>query len=161
MRVGRSIVFGVLGAGAISVLSVVLRALGLPIRMELILGSMSGQIASPYTFAVGLAIHLAIGAFFGLVYGKLFESVWQHGGASTGLILGFLHATLIGMFFGLTPMFHPHVPWSIPDPGAYFSNGGVLSVFAFFGLHLVYGAIVGGGYGHVASEHEWAPAGRL
>ena len=31
----------------------------------------------------------------------------------------------------------------------------------FFVAHLVYGAIVGAGYGHVAAERQWAPTGRL
>jgi len=34
-------------------------------------------------------------------------------------------------------------------------------VVAFFAIHLLYGAIVGAGYGHVVAEREWAPAGRL
>lgn len=161
MRAARAIVLGILGAAAISVVSVVLRALGLPIRIELILGTLTGIAPSGLAYVVGLGIHLAIGGLFGLLYGYLFEHVWDHGGAATGMILAVIHAALIGMLLGLTPRFHPFVPSQIPDPGAYYAKLGIAGVLAFFGLHLVYGAIVGAGYGHVAAEHEWAPEGRL
>ena len=110
---------------------------------------------------MGLALHLTIGAAFGLLYGYLFESVWDHGGAGTGMFLSAPHAALVGMSIGLTPQFHPFVPEVIPDPGPYFANEGLVGVLAFFGLHALYGAIVGAGYGHVRAQHEWAPEGRL
>lgn len=161
MKPARAIVFGIVGAGAISVLEAVLRALGLPINMELILGTVFVSAPGPLAFVVGLAVHLTIGAAFGLLYGYLFEQVWDHGGASTGMILGVIHAALIGMLIGLTPQIHPRIPGVLPDPGPFFANLGVAGVLAFFALHLVYGAVVGAGYGHVPSEHEWAPEGRL
>lgn len=161
MRIGRAIVFGVLGAAAISVASVALRAGGLPIRLELLLGTATGLPPGNTAFAVGLVMHLVIGGLFGLLYGWLFERVWDHGGAATGAILAVIHSALIGMAVGLTPHLHPLVPEQIRDPGPYFSNAGVAGVIAFFAIHILYGAIVGGGYGHVAAEREWAPAGRL
>lgn len=161
MRAGRAILFGVIGAGAISVLSAALRIAGVNVDLELILGTMLGGAPSAATFALGLVFHLLIGGLFGLVYGYLFERVWDHGGAGTGVILSVIHAALIGMVIGLTPQFHPLVPEKIPDPGPYFANAGIGGVLAFFLVHAVYGAIVGVGYGHVAAEREWAPAGRL
>jgi 2-methylcitrate dehydratase len=44
------------------------------------------------------------------------ETVWDHGGASMGMILGVLHAALVGMAVGLTPQWHPLVPERIADP---------------------------------------------
>ncbi len=157
MRVQRAIVFGVLGAAAISVVSAGLRLVGLPIRLELLLGTALGLQPGVPAFFVGLAMHLAIGGAFGLLYGWLFETVWNHGGASTGMILAVVHASLIGMAVGLTPQFHPMVPHHLPDPGPFFANAGVLGVLTFFGAHILYGAIVGHGYGHVAAESQWAP----
>jgi hypothetical protein len=161
MRTGRAIVFGVVGAAAISVASAVFRAAGVPISMEMILGTLTGMEPSGAAFALGLVFHLAIGGLFGILYGYLFERVWAHGGASTGMILSVIHAALIGILIGLTPQFHPLVPQMVGDPGPFFANAGMIGVLGFFLLHLVYGAIVGAGYGHVAAEHEWAPAGRL
>lgn len=161
MRAARAILFGVIGAGAISVVSALLRAAGIGVNIELILGTLLGGSPSAMTFALGLVIHLAIGGLFGLGYGYLFERVWDHGGASTGMLIATIHAALIGMFIGLTPQFHPHVPERIADPGPFFANVGLGGVVAFFVLHLMYGAIVGAGYGHVEAEREWAPAGRL
>jgi len=155
MRSSRAILFGLLGAGAISVASFVLRALGLPICLEMILGSGLGIAPGIVAFALGLGMHLVIGGLFGLLYGWLFERVWDHGGAATGAILATLHAALIGMAVGLTPQFHPYVPEMIQDPGPYFANAGVAGVLSFFAIHLLYGMIVGAGYGHVAAEREW------
>src|SRR4051794_21459309 len=122
MRSGRAILFGIIGAGAISVVSAGLRAVGLPIRLEMLLGTSVGLVPSASAFALGLAMHLAIGGAFGLLYGWLFERVWNHGGASTGMILGVVHAALIGMAVGLTPRFHPMVPEHLADPGPFFAN---------------------------------------
>jgi hypothetical protein len=161
MRPGRAILFGVLGAGAISLVSAGLRLVGLPIRIELLLGTLTGMEPSNAAYAVGLVMHLAIGGAFGLLYGYLFERVWDHGGAATGMILAVIHSALIGILIGLTPSFHPFVPERIADPGPYFANAGIVGVVAFFAIHVLYGAIVGAGYGHVEAEREWAPAGRL
>ena len=161
MQAKRAIGFGILGAGAISLLSAVARTAGVPIRLEMILGTMFGGSPSPDAFLLGLVVHLAIGGAFGLLYGWLMETVWDHGGAAVGLILGFLHASLIGMTLGLTPQWHPMVPAPIADPGPYFANLGIAGVVCFYAVHLAYGAIVGYGYGHVAAEAKWAPAGRL
>ena len=161
MRLIPAILYGVLGASAISVASVLLRAVGIPIQLEMILGTMSGLVPGNAAFALGLVMHLALGGAFGVLYAWLFESVWRRGGASMGMILAFLHASLVGMAVGLTPTFHPLIPAQIRAPGAYFSAFGTAAVVAFFAIHILYGAIVGAGYGHVAAERRWAPAGRL
>lgn len=158
MRTQRAFVFGVLGAAAISLVFLVLRPLGLNLGMEMLLGTGVGLAPGPGAYALGLAMHLAIGGAFGLLYGWLFERVWNHGGAAMGVVLAALHALLIGMAVGLTPRFHPLVPEVLGDPGPYFANAGVVGVAAFFGAHLLYGAIVGHGYGHVRSERSWAPS---
>lgn len=160
MRPGKAILFGVLGAAAISVITAVLRALGKPISIELLLGTLTGMAPGGAAFGVGLLIHLAMGAGFGLVYAVLFERVWVHGGAFTGMLLAVIHSSLIGILIGLTPQFHPMVPERLADPGPFFANLGVVGVIAYFAAHIVYGAIVGAGYGHVATERQWAPTGR-
>ena len=160
MLARRAVTYGVLGAATLSVVSWGLRAVGVPIQLELLLGSGLGLQPNADAFFVGLLMHLAIGGAFGLLYGWLFETVWNHGGAGMGMILGVVHAALVGMAVGLTPQFHPMVPSRIEDPGAFFANGGVRGVLAFFAVHVLYGAIVGQGYGHVRSERQWAPLGR-
>jgi hypothetical protein len=161
MRPGRAVLFGVLGAAAISLLTAVMRALGLPLSIEIIIGTLTGLEPGAGAFGLGLVIHLIMGGLFGLLYGYLFEHVWDHGGAMMGMILSVIHASLIGMLIGLVPQVHALIPEKMPAPGPYFSHLGPLGVICFFGAHLLYGAIVGGGYGHVAEERQWAPSGRL
>jgi hypothetical protein len=160
MKAKRAFILGVLGAGAISAASAILRSMGVHIGIELILGSAFTGSLGPAAFVLGFLLHLAIGGAFGLLYGWLMETVWDHGGAATGMILGVIHAALIGMAIGLTPRFHVLIPERLADPGAYFANAGVAGVIGFFLIHVLYGAIVGHGYGHVAAEREWAPARR-
>jgi hypothetical protein len=160
MRAGRAILFGVLGALAITVITAIARALGIPISIEILLGTLWGIMPSGTAFGIGLLMHLTIGGLFGLLYGYLFERVWDHGGAPTGMLLACAHALLIGIAIGMTPQFHPLVPETLRDPGPYFANLGIPGVVTFFVAHIVYGAIVGAGYGHVSAEHQWAPTGR-
>ena len=157
MRIGRALLCGIGGAIAITLVSGVLRLLGLPIAIELVLASWMGLSPGPEAFATGLAMHITLGAGFGVLYGWLFERVWVHGGVPMGLILGMLHAALVGMMFGLTPQ----LARGAADPGPYFTHLGILGVLSWFVLHAIYGAIMGAGYGHVAAERQWAPAGRL
>ncbi len=161
VHIGRGLFYGVVGGLGISAVCGLLRLMGLPIGIELILGTLTGLPPGGAAIAAGLLIHLAIAAGFGVLYGWLFTRVWAHGGASTGIIFGLIQATLLGMFFGLTPQFHPYIPHVVADPGPYFVNLGLGGVFAWFGVHVLYGAVVGAGYGHVAAEREWAPTGRL
>jgi hypothetical protein len=161
MRPARALLFGILGAAAISAVMGVFRLVGLPLSIEVLLGTGLGIAPGSAAFAVGLVLHLVIGGLFGLLYGYLFENVWDHGGASVGVLTAVPHACLIGIVTGMTPQFHPMVPERLPDPGPYFANLGVPGVLVFFGAHVLYGAIVGAGYGHVAAERQWAPSGRL
>lgn len=158
MKVVRAFLFGVLGAGAISVVSVLLRAVGLPINLELYLGTLTGLPPATDSFFVGLVFHLVLGGLFGVLYAFLFEKVMAHGGAATGLLVSVVHAAVIGMALGLTPQFHPLVPQTLPEPGPYFAHFGSLAAIAFFGVHMLFGLIVGHGYGHVTAERQWEPS---
>jgi hypothetical protein len=161
MRPGRAILFGILGAAAISVVTAVLRAVGLPLSIEIVLGTLTGIDPGGPAFGLGLLIHLTMGGLFALLYAYLFEYVWDHGGALTGMLTAVVHASLIGILIGFTPQFHPLIPARMPDPGPYFANLGAAGVLTFFGAHLLYGAIVGAGYGHVPAERQWAPTGHV
>jgi len=160
MRPGRAILFGVIGAVAVSAVSGLARLAGLPISIEMFLGTVAGMAPGGGAFAVGLLMHLAVGSLFGLLYGYLFEHVWSHGGAPTGVLLSILHASLLGFFLGFAPAIDGAVPAQLSDPGPYFAHLGAAGVIVFFAAHAIYGAIVGAGYGHVAAERQWAPTGR-
>lgn len=146
MKVARAALFGILGAVAMSVIGLLLRAAGFPLRFELILGTIAGVPEGPEAYAAGLAIHLVIGTLLGVLYGYLFERVLNHGGARTGMLVSVVQAAFVGMIVGLN---------THPDVGIYFKHLGLLGIVCWFGLHLMYGAIVGAGYGHVVSERAY------
>ena len=52
------------------------------------------------------------------------------------------------------------VAFALAANGLLFPLAFALAVITFFGAHVLYGAIVGAGYGHVTAEHQWAPTTR-
>ena len=57
-----------------------------------------------------------------------------------------LNGIIGGLFMGVVPMMHPLVPETMPAPGFFMANMGVMGVVAELGLHVIYGAIVGAMY---------------
>jgi len=156
MRLGRAVIFGVVGAAAMSMMMLLARTMGMPAALEMMLGTMTGAGPGPGPFALGLAIHLVMGGLFGIGYAWLFERVLHHGGAVAGVGIGLVHAVFAGIFMAVIPIIHPLIPAEMPAPGAFMANLGPMGVVAEFALHAIFGAIVGGGYGHVARERPWA-----
>jgi hypothetical protein len=154
MRWKRAVAFGVVGAAAMSVLMALARAVGMPVSLEMMLGTMTGAAPGPGPFVLGLATHLTMGGIFGLIYGWIFERI-HHGGAVVGVGIGLVHAVVAGLFMALLPTIHPLMPDRMAPPGAFMSNLRVMGVLAQFVLHAVFGAIVGGGYGHASEERPF------
>lgn len=152
MKNDRALAGGLLGAIAMSVCLSLLRLAGLPVNLELLLGSALGAIPSLATWFVGFAIHLLFGCLFGVVYGWLFERVLHRARVYGGVLLGSVHAIAAGLFLGAIPLFHARVPELDPAPGAFFLAAGPAGPLALLGVHLVFGAIVGAIYGRTVPE---------
>jgi len=148
MRYGTAIWSGVLGALVMSIVMSLTRAAGVPVDLELVLGSIFTGAVHGGAFGLGLVIHLALGAIFGVIYGAIFES-WREANAARGVSLGFVHAVITGFLLMFIPPMHPVVPEVLPAPGPYMAGVGLLGVAAYFAIHLIYGAIVGATYGRV------------
>ena len=142
MKSGSAILGGIWGATVISLLGVLIRGFGLPIKLELLMGSMFTHSTSPGTWLLGFVIHLAVGAVLALVYAVGFESIGR-ASAGLGAAFGVGHAIVAGLALALVPPLHPLVPEAIPSPGPLMIGLGAAGVLAYVGLHLVYGAIVG------------------
>lgn len=159
MKWNKALGYGVLGAAAMSIVMGLARSMGMHVQLELMLGTMLGIAPEgSNAFVVGLVMHLMMGAAFGATYAWLFERVIHHGGVAAGALVGLPHAIVAGLFMAMIPAVHPFIPESMPAPGAFMSNLGAMGVMAELMLHVMFGAIVGAGYGHVQAERSWRGA---
>ncbi len=144
----RAINAGLWGAAAMTALMLVVRGLGLSgLNLELFLGSMVTSTLGFGPWALGLGIHLVIGAGFGVVYAALMETS-ERSGFRAGMLIGAVHAVLAGIFLPLLGAAHPMVrAGSLPAPGPFATGlGDGTAATLFVLLHLLYGAIVGRAY---------------
>jgi hypothetical protein len=103
--------------------------------------------------AWGVALHLAVGVTFALMYGAIFAALGRSG-PWFGALLGALHAVFSGTILVnvLLPIVHPRMgtPDSsaretplIEPPGFLMSNYGRSTFLVSLVAHMAYGAIVG------------------
>jgi hypothetical protein len=129
---------GVFGALIVAGLMGLARATGItPLSLEIALGSLltreSAQTAGGFTFLVGFVMHLVAGGCFAMAYAAIFRS-WNRSSSGRGASLGLAHWLLAGVVMGFL------------EPGFFAAGFGAASVFMFFIVHVVFGAVVGGLY---------------
>ena len=131
MHPGRAFVAGVVGALAMSLVMVGVRAAGIPLHIESQLAAVLGT----NLWIVGLAAHLLIGGALGIVYGMAFELVLHQSGAGPGVILGAYNTIIAGFVWA-----------AIGGPGHFWSAVGPPGIIALFVAHMTFGAIVGAAF---------------
>jgi hypothetical protein len=144
----RAINAGLWGAAAMTALMLLFRGLDLStLNLELFLGSMVTATLGFGPWALGLGIHLVIGAGFGVLYAALMET-FEQSGFRAGILIGAVHAVVAGMILPLLGAAHPLVrAGSLPAPGPFATEmGDGSAAMLFVLLHLLYGAIVGSAY---------------
>lgn len=148
MKAGTAFWAGVVGGAVMSVFLAIARAMGMPARLEMMMGTM---LLEPGTtaFIVGLMMHLMISGLIALIYAWGFESVTHRAGWLVGAGFAVIHTLIAGSVMGMMPMMHPRMPGEMPPPGYFMANLGAMGVIAEVMLHLMYGAIVGAMYGQV------------
>src|SRR5262245_23310675 len=110
MKIQRAAAFGVLGAIMMSVVMAFARRLGLPVHLELMLGTMTKLPPDMTAWWLGFGIHLGLGAIFGIVYGALFERLLMSAGAVEGIMISLPHAIVAGVGLAVLPVIHPLMP---------------------------------------------------
>jgi hypothetical protein len=127
----RAFLAGIVGAVAMSLLMIWLRAIGIPLHLELRLASMIGL----HAWMPGLVASLIIGGVVGLVYALVFEYILNQAGVGAGLMVGACHAIFAGFIWA-----------QLPGPGQFWDSFGPAGIASLFLLHFVYGAFVGALY---------------
>jgi hypothetical protein len=155
-KIGRAVAGGLFGALVVSAVTGILRFGGVPLNIEMMLGSLALGAIGPEAWLLGLAMHVAAGAIFGIVYAVIFEKGLHAASAGLGLALGSVHAVVTGVFLAFIPDIHPLVPAFMPAPGLFLLGLGAFGVLLFLALHLLFGVIVGSSYGSVAdARRSW------
>lgn len=139
MNAARAFAAGIIGAVAMSLLMAGLRAVGIPLHIELRLAAMLGSSSA----IVGMVAHLILGGLVGIFYAFVMEFLLEQGGIGPGILLGALNTMFAGFI------------WAAFDgPGRFWSSFGPPGVIALFLVHILYGAIVGGVY---KTQHNYVP----
>ena len=131
MHPGRAFVAGVVGALAMSLVMVGVRAAGIPLHIESQLAAALGTNA----WIVGLLAHLVIGGALGILYGMAFELVLHQSGVGPGVILGAYNTIIAGFVWA-----------AIGGPGHFWSAVGPPGIIALFLAHMTFGAVVGAAF---------------
>lgn len=158
MNWNRAIGGGILGAVAMTVLMSLLRGAGVtPMNLEMMLGTMFTADPSTGAWILGFAIHLMMGALFGIAYGAAMEGL-RHNGWELGVGLAGPHIVLAGLMMPVVAAMHPLVrAGEMGSPGFFAANLGVLGIGIFVAEHLMFGAIVGAVYSLVHEPEAALP----
>ena len=149
MNSKRAFFVGVAGGVVMSLIMALARVMGMEVHLEMMLGTMLGLVPGAGAWLVGLLMHLMLSGLIALIYAWGFENLTHRAGWLPGMGFGIVHTMLAGLFMGTVPAMHPLIPERMAAPGAFMSNLGLMGVIALVMLHLIYGAIVGAGYGEI------------
>ncbi len=138
---------GVIGAAVIAAIMGIAIGAGFKIMdFSLLWGTLIGLPVGPAAWIAGFCIHLLAGGLFALLYAAIFK-MFSAAGAMRGGIIGIVHAIVTGIAIALLPLVDPAVESGrLKAPGPYFSGHGVAGILFYFGIHIIYGAIVGALY---------------
>lgn len=145
MNGSKAFAAGVIGAAVMTILMGLARAAGVPVNLEMMLGSMLTGGIGIATWVLGFAMHLVAGGIIAILYAMVFHAIGRASGG-IGLTIAAVHTVISGIGLIFIPAMHPMIPGLMSAPGAFMANLGIVGIFAFAALHLIYGALVGGMY---------------
>ncbi len=144
MNWGKSFLAGVIGAGLIAAILAAVIGMGLHVLdFSMMWGTLVGLPVGAAGWIIGFCIHLVVGGLFGLLYLAIFKA-FSGAGALRGASIGFVQAVVTGVIIALLPLVDTAFEHGLlHNPGAYFSQVGVAGILVYFGIHLLYGGVVG------------------
>lgn len=138
----KGFVGGVLAGAATSLLAACARALGVPLDLELMLGSALTEHVGVLTWLLGFVVYHLISGLAGFVY-AIAMVLLRRTGALVGAGLGVVHVVVDGVALGWLGEAHPLMPALLAAPGPFYATAGVAGVVVFVLAHLGFGALVG------------------
>jgi len=153
MRWWTAFLAGIVGAAIMTILlSAAIAANFHVLDFSMMWGTLVGLPIGVAAWLVGFGIQLLVGGSFGLIYAVLFNA-FSGAGALRGGAIGLVHALITGILLPLLPLIHPLMNnGHMASPGAYFSGHGLAGVLFYFGIHAVYGVVVGWMYARLVPE---------
>lgn len=150
MNVGMAVLVGLVATLVMTVLMYAANITGM-VKMDipLMLGT---TVAEPGNTArlIGLGVHFMMGVIFALIYAALWSGTGIAPSAATGLLFGLVHGLAAGVAMGAMPVMHPRMSATsspegktLPSPGVFALNYGVMAAAGVLMLHLVYGLGIG------------------
>lgn len=147
MNSSRAFLAGLIAGLAMTIIAAIGRAFGMPLDVEMMLGTMFGFDAGETgTWILGFVIHLMLSGLIALLYAWGFEHITKRAGWGIGTAFSVVHIIIGGLMMGVVPFIHPMIPEAMAAPGIFVVNLGTGAVIFFLIEHLVYGALVGGIY---------------
>lgn len=146
-----AILAGLIGTAVMTAVMYMGYMMNMRMDMPMMLGTMFLP-KGPAAWAVGLMMHLMMGAAFFVVYALLFDALSIESSiVGWSAIFGLVHGTAAGMAMGMMPVMHPRMATAtgpvaddrVPSPGIFATSFGLMGPMALLALHLVYG-VVGG-----------------
>ena len=162
MKIRHAVIGGITGGVAMTLLGVVVRALGVGMNAEMMLGTMFTAPDRGAWF-IGFVMHMGFAILFALIYAWAFEHVTHRAGFLVGLGFAVVHIVVAGIAMAMIPAVHPMIPEQMMAPGAFMAGMGAIGVALFVLEHLIYGGIVGAMYGPVQRQvgATYAPSAPL
>jgi uncharacterized membrane protein YagU involved in acid resistance len=145
---GSAILAGMVGMTAMTILMYMGKAMGMPMDMPRMLGSMVVDPEGGTAVVIGLIIHFMMGVVFAIVYALLFDAFGIDPSWLWGALFGAAHGVAAGMAMGMMPAMRPRMGAgkALSAPGFFGRNLGAMVPVGFIALHVIFGAVVGGIY---------------
>jgi hypothetical protein len=151
-NVGKGFVAGMIGGAVFSVVMALGRSMGLPLNLEMILGTFAGGQMDLVHWLVGFAIELVIAGGVGVAFAAGFELV-RRADWLAGVAFSVPAIWVFGLMLALVPYAHPLVPERLTPPGAFYANGGYWAIQLFVFAMAAAGSVVGALYDNVPAKH--------
>jgi len=142
MRIQQGWAVGIAGGFVLSAVMAMARALGVPIHVEALWGTLIFPERTLPVVFFGMVVHLTVCAVLGTLYLWVMDAV-NRGGPRVGILLAVPHAVTAGLALDWLPAVHPLVPLVFPAPGAFMTGFGVSGVAAFGLAHVAFGLVQG------------------